>query len=133
MGEKTEDGFMGQKEVRGIRGAISVKGNNRNEIFEATKKLLAAMVEANDVNTEDIASVFFTTTPDLNADFPATAARELGWNLVPLLCAREIDVPGSMERLVRVLMHVNSRRSQAEIKHQFLDEAASLRSDMTSN
>lgn len=133
MGEKTEDGFMGEKAVRGIRGAISVKGNVRNEIFDATKKLLVAMVEANDINTEDISSVFFTTTPDLNADFPATAARELGWNLVPLLCAREIDVPGSMERLVRVLMHVNTSKSQAEIKHQFLDEAASLRVDMVSN
>ncbi len=121
---------MGEKAVRGIRGAITAKGNTQREIFDATKKLLETMVKVNDVNTEDIASVFLTTTPDLNADFPATAARELGWNMVPLLCAREIDVPGSMERLIRVLMHVNTNKSQAEIRHQYLDEAASLRTDL---
>jgi len=121
---------MGEKVVRGIRGAITVKENTTQEIFEATAELLRNIVEANGIKTEDIASVFLTTTPDLNADFPATAAREMGWSLVPLLCAREIDVPGSMPRLIRVLMHVNTCKKQDEIKHLYLGEAAVLRPDL---
>lgn len=122
---------MGEKAVRGIRGAITANENSGKEICEATKKLLITMVEANSIDTEDIASIFLTTTPDLNADFPASAARELGWNLVPLLCAREIDVPGSMGRLIRVLMHVNTYKTQAEITHLYLGEASSLRPDLS--
>ena len=121
---------MGEKVVRGIRGAITVKENTTQEIFEATAELLRNIVEANGIKTEDIASVFLTTTPDLNADFRATAAREMGWSLVPLLCAREIDVPGSMPRLIRVLMHVNTCKKQDEIKHLYLGEAAVLRPDL---
>ena len=121
---------MGEKVVRGIRGAITVKENTTQEIFEATAELLRNIVEANGIKTEDIVSVFLTTTPDLNADFPATAAREMGWSLVPLLCAREIDVPGSMPRLIRVLMHVNTCKKQDEIKHLYLGEAAVLRPDL---
>ncbi len=121
---------MGEKTVRGIRGAIKAQGNTAEDICRATAELLKAIVEVNEIRTEDIASIFFTTTPDLNADFPATAARELGWNLVPLLCAREIDVPGSMPKLIRVLMHVNTTKTQDQIKHQYLGEAAVLRPDL---
>jgi len=117
--------------VRGIRGAITVKANTKAEIFSGTRELLKAIVDANQIESEDIASIFLTTTPDLNADFPATAARELGWHMVPLLCAREIDVPNAMPRLIRVLMHVNTTKTQAEIKHVYLGEAARLRPDLT--
>lgn len=119
-----------QERVRGIRGAITAQANTKNDIFSATKELLKAIVEENEINTEDIASIFLTTTPDLNADFPATAAREMGWHLVPLLCAREIDVPNATSRLIRVLMHVNTTKTQAEIKHQYLGAAAGLRPDL---
>jgi len=120
---------VGEKLVRGIRGAITVK-NTADDICHATTRLLKAVVEANDIDIEDIASIFFTTTPDLNADFPATGARKLGWSHVPLLCAREIDVPHSMPSLIRVLLHVNTTKSQSEIKHQYLEEAAALRPDL---
>lgn len=121
---------MQERFVRGIRGAITAKANTKAEMFSATKELLIAIVEDNQIKTEDIASIFLTTTPDLNADFPATAARDLGWHLVPLLCAREIDVPDAMPRLIRVLMHVNTTKTQAEIKHLYLGEAAGLRPDL---
>jgi chorismate mutase len=88
------------------------------------------MVRANDVETEDIASIFLTASPDLNAEFPAYAARDLGWTAVPLLCAQEIGVPGSMTRLIRILLHVNSTKSQSEIKHQYLGETKELRPDL---
>lgn len=123
---------MGEQAVRGIRGAITAEDNTAEAISKATKELLQALIKVNEINTEDIASIFLTTTPDLNADFPATAARELGWNLVPLLCAREIDVPNGMKQLIRVLMHVNTSKSQAEIRHQYLGNAATLRPDLSS-
>lgn len=121
---------MQESSVRGIRGAITAKANTRADIFFATKELLNAIVEANQIESEDIASIFLTTTPDLNADFPASAARELGWHLVPLLCAREIDVPHAMPKLIRVLMHVNTTKTQAEIRHLYLGDAAGLRPDL---
>jgi len=116
--------------VRGIRGAIRVENNLKEEIFTATRELLAAMVKANDVQAEDIASVFFTVTADLNAEFPAYATRDTGWEMVPLLCAREIDVPGSMTGVIRVLLHVNTSLTQKQIKHQYLGETARLRPDL---
>lgn len=122
---------MGETKVRGIRGAITAKNNTAEDICASTTTLLLQMIAENGVNIEEIASVFFTTTPDLNADFPASAARELGWKLVPLLCAREIDVPNSMPKLIRILIHVNTEKTQAEIKHQYMGEAAGLRPDLT--
>ncbi|ACX52398.1 chorismate mutase [Ammonifex degensii KC4] len=116
--------------VRGIRGAITVKENTREAILEATKELLLALVRENKLAVEDIAGIFFTLTPDLNAEFPALAARELGWHYVPLLCAREIDVPGSLPRVIRVLLLANTEKSQEEIKHLYLREAAVLRPDL---
>lgn len=123
---------MGQQlMVRGVRGAISVEGNTSRELIDATKELLLTLIGENELNTEDLASIFFTVTPDLNADFPATAARELGWTYVPLLCAREIDVPNGPARLIRVLVHVNTFKSQREIRHVYLKEAANLRPDLS--
>ncbi|MGQ9511973.1 chorismate mutase [Thermodesulfitimonas sp.] len=117
--------------VRGIRGAITVAGNTREEIIAATKELLLALVRENGIEIEDIASIFFTLTPDLNAEFPALAARELGWRYVPLLCAQEIDVPGATGKVLRVLMHVNTEKSQRELKHLYLKGAATLRLDLS--
>ena len=116
--------------VRGVRGAISVEANSSEAIRNATRELLEKIVEINELNPEDIASAFFTVTKDLNADFPASAARELGWTTVPLLCATEIDVPGSPPYIIRVLLHTNTNKSQQGIKHVYLKEAVKLRKDL---
>jgi chorismate mutase len=116
--------------VRGIRGATTVKNNDAAEISEATKELLQMILVENNLSTEDLVSAVFTVTEDLNADFPASSAREIGWQLVPLLCATEIPVPGSLQRCIRVLLHVNSSRKQNEIRHVFLRDAAGLRKDL---
>ncbi|MGO0122729.1 chorismate mutase [Desulfothermobacter acidiphilus] len=117
--------------VRGIRGAITARENTREAILEATEELLVALAEANDLKVEDIASIFFTLTPDLNAEFPALAARELGWHHVPLLCTTEIGVPGSLPRVIRVLVLVNTDKKQEAIRHLYLREAVQLRPDLT--
>jgi len=117
--------------LRGIRGAIRLEKNSKEEIFNATRKLLLKMIEENDIDPSDIASVFFTATDDIDADFPAYAARDLGWNMVPLLCAREMKVPGSMTRLIRILIHVNTDKAQNQIKHQYLGETWNLRPDIS--
>ena len=116
--------------VRGIRGATTVEHNNAAEIREATMELLKMILHENQLSTEDLVSAIFTVTSDLNADFPASSAREIGWQLVPLLCATEIPVPGSLPHCIRVLLHVNTERSQREIRHVFLRNATSLRKDL---
>ncbi len=117
--------------VRGIRGAITVACNEADAIVSATRELLAEMVAQNGVDPEEIASVLLTATEDLDAAFPAKAARSFaGWEYVPLMCAREIPVPGSLPRCIRVLMHVNTDKSPREIRHVFLREAATLRPDL---
>ena len=119
--------------VRGIRGATSASANSRDAILEATRELLGEMLRLNGLDAfDEIVSVLFTTTRDLTATFPAEAARELGMKLVPLLCASEIDVPGTLGRCIRVLLHVNTTRSQSEIVHVYLREARSLRPDVQS-
>jgi chorismate mutase len=115
---------------RGIRGATTIQTDSADAILTATRELLTRIVEANDVTLEDIASAFFTATPDLTAAFPARAARELGWQHVALLDAQEIPVPGSLTRCVRVLIHWNTEKPQAEIRHVYLRGAASLRPDL---
>ena len=115
---------------RGIRGATTVEMDSADAIVAATRELLVGMVVANDVIAADVASAIFTVTPDLTAAFPARAARELGWRHVPLLDAQEVPVPGSLPRCVRVLMLWNTERSQEEIRHVYLREAASLRPDL---
>lgn len=116
--------------VRGIRGATTVDRNDPEEIREATQELLQMMLTENQLCTEDLVSAIFTVTSDLNADFPASSARGIGWQLVPLLCATEIPVPGSLSHCIRVLLHVNTTRSQREIRHIFLRNAVFLRKDL---
>ena len=116
--------------VRGIRGAITVDTNTPDEIVAATRELLLAIVAANGLRLADIASALFTTTPDLSATYPARAARELGWTDVPLLGATEMGVPDGLARCIRVLVHVNTRRSAARIKHIYLRGARALRPDL---
>jgi chorismate mutase len=114
---------------RGIRGATTVEANSGEAILEATGELLAAMVKANDIKPEDVVSAFFTTTIDLNAEFPALAARRLGWNDVPLLCGHEMAVPGSLRMCLRILLHVNTDKTADQIVHVYLRGARVLRPD----
>src|SRR5260370_10383346 len=112
---------------RGIRGATTGAENSRGAILAATRELLETLVARNDVPVEEITSAFFTVTDDLDAEHPARAARQMGWDGVALLCAREIPVPGSLDRCIRVLLHVNTERTQAELRHADLGGAAPLR------
>lgn len=116
--------------VRGIRGAITVDRNAKEEVIKRTKELLIALKKENGFKVEDIVSVFFSATPDLNAAFPAQAARELGWNRVPLFDMKEIDVPGSLPRCIRILIQINCQKSQPEIKPCYLGGAKILRKDL---
>lgn len=116
---------------RGVRGATTVERNEREEILVATRQLLALMVRRNGIEREDVASAIFTTTPDLDAEFPALAARQLGWIDVPLLCGHELSVPGSLPRCIRVLVHWNTERTQKEIEHVYVREAVRLRPDLS--
>nr|WP_228026361.1 MULTISPECIES: chorismate mutase [Thermogemmatispora] len=116
---------------RGIRGATTVERNDRREILAATAELLQLMVELNEIQTEDVASVIFSVTDDLDAAYPAQAARELGWTEVALLCVREIPVPGSLRKCIRILLHVNTERSPAELRHVYLRGAVQLRPEFS--
>ena len=112
---------------RGVRGAISVEANTREAILGATRELLQEMMKANGLEVKDIACAIFTTTPDLNAEFPAAGARELGWNDVPLLCGQEMEVPGALPRCLRVLLLANTNKRAEEMAHVYLKEAQALR------
>ncbi|HXK65028.1 MAG TPA: chorismate mutase [Spirochaetota bacterium] len=116
--------------VRGVRGAITVDENSKEEIVHRTEELLRAIVTINKIQTNDIASAIFTVTDDLNAEFPAVAARKLGWIHIPLLCSREIPVPGSLGMCVRVLLHINTDKNPEEIVHVYLRDARKLRPDI---
>lgn len=116
--------------LRGIRGAIQVPANDPQEILSHTQELLQAMMAQNDITAEDITTVFFTVTPDLNAAFPAFALRLMGLTLTPSLCATEIDVPGGLPRMVRVLLQAYTRRPIDAIRHQYLGAARNLRPDL---
>ncbi len=114
--------------VRGVRGATTVPSNDAESIFNGTLELLRVLVDRNEMRPEDIAYVWFTVTPDLDAAFPADAARAgLGWTDVPLICCREIPVPGALGMCVRVLIAWNTTRTQKEIRHVFLRGARTLR------
>jgi chorismate mutase len=117
---------------RGVRGATTATANTREAICSATQELLRRLIEANEIPMEEIASTFFTVTDDLDAEYPALAAREIGWVNVPLLCAREIAVPGGLARCIRVLLHVNTEKTQEQIRHTYLREAAILRPSFAS-
>ena len=116
--------------LRGIRGATTVEDNTKEAILQATNELLQAIIEANGVERDDVASVFFSTTPDLDAEFPAVAARNLGWSKVALMCAHEMNVPGSLPMCLRILMHVNTSKAPAEIEFVYLRGARALRPDL---
>ena len=113
---------------RGIRGAVTVPANNKESIVAASKELLTEMLHANGVETDDIAAILFSTTSDLNAEFPAAATRELGWpQQLALFCGHEMNVPDSLPRCLRILMLVNTEKTAEEITHIYLGEAKSLR------
>lgn len=114
-------------QCRGIRGAITVPANTTETIIAAAKELLREMVQANRIETSEIAAIFFTTTPDLNAEFPAAATRELGWpKQLALLCGHEMNVPNSLPSCLRILMLVNTEKTVEEIVHVYLREAEEL-------
>jgi len=115
---------------RGIRGATSVEINNADAIIAATRELLERIVAANDLRVEDVAGAIFTATPDLDAAYPACAAREMGWVRTPLLCMQEMAVAGSLPRCIRVLVLWNTERPPDQIRHVYLGEARALRPDL---
>lgn len=118
---------------RGIRGATTVERNEREDILAATTELLQLLIERNDLHVEDVASAIFTLTEDLNAEFPALAARALGWTETALMCTREIPVPGSLGNCIRILLHVNTTRSAAEMQHVYIHGAVNLRPTLSTN
>lgn len=115
--------------LRGIRGATVVDQNESDQVVQETTVLLKEMLIKNEVETTEIASILFTATPDVTAEFPAVAARQLGLDAVPLLCATELAVPGSLSLCIRILIHVNTEKSQNEITHVYLKSAIQLRPD----
>jgi len=116
---------------RGVRGATTVEANTPEVILRGTLELLALMIRQNEIRQEDVASVLFTTSPDLNAEFPALAARQLGWLSVALMCFHELDVPGSLPRCIRILLHWNTEKPAEEIVHVYIKDAARLRPDLS--
>jgi chorismate mutase len=116
--------------VRAIRGAVQVDANERSAVIESTTELVSAVMSRNGLVTDDVISVLFTATADLTAEFPALAARKIGFQDVPLLCAAEISVPGAMPRVVRLLMHVETTAPRSGIQHVYLRGAVALRLDV---
>lgn len=115
---------------RGVRGATTVEANTRDEILSATRQLLALMIRLNGIDAQDVGSALFSTTVDIDAEFPALAARQLGWLEVPLLCTHELDVPGSLRLCIRILLNWNTPKSQKDIVHVYIKDAVKLRPDL---
>ena len=115
---------------RGVRGATTAEANTPEAILSATRELLEELIAANDLAPSDLASGIFTTTPDLDAAFPARAARDLGWTDIALLCSHEMNVPGGLPRCIRVLLHWNTDKAAAEVVHVYLRGATGLRPDL---
>ena len=111
---------------RGVRGATTVEANTADAILEGTRQLLALMIRQNEIEEDDVASAIISTTTDLDAEFPALAARQLGWFNLAMICVHELDVPGSLRRCIRILMHWNTEKSADEIVHVYIKEAANL-------
>lgn len=116
---------------RGVRGATTVENDTREEILAATRQLLALMIRINGIEAGDVGSAIFTTTTDLNAEFPAVAARQLGWLDIALLCTHELDVPGSLRKCIRVLVNWNTEKTATEIQHVYIRDAVRLRPDLS--
>ncbi len=114
---------------RGVRGATTAREDSREAILEATRDLLTRMVQANGIAPQDVASIFFTATPDLTAEYPALAARQLGWTDAALLCAQEMNVPHGLPRCIRVLIHWNTETPSTQIIHVYIRGAEVLRPD----
>jgi chorismate mutase len=120
--------------IRGVRGAITVNQNTEEEIVTATEQLVAKLIEENNIQPDLVASVFISTTEDINAVFPARALRKFeGWTFVPVMCMQEMPVPNSLKMCVRIMMHVNTTQSQEEITHVYLNGAKILRPDLSSS
>jgi chorismate mutase len=119
--------------VRAVRGAIQIDADDREAILAGASELVQAALERNNLTNDDLISIVFTATPDLTAEFPAYAARLMGMSDVPLLCATEIAVPGAMPRVLRILAHVETPLSRAELRHPYLRGAAALRRDLPQN
>ncbi|MCP4885416.1 chorismate mutase [Rubripirellula sp.] len=117
---------------RGVRGATTVEADDRDQILLATRQMLALMIRRNNIESTDVGSVLFTVTKDLSAEFPALAARQLGWIEVPLLCGYELSVPDGLPLCIRVLIHWNTTTPQSDIQHVYLREARRLRPDLCS-
>jgi chorismate mutase len=117
---------------RGVRGATVADSNTSEDILKATRQLLALMIRQNGIEAEDVCSAWFSTTTDLDAQFPALAARQLGWLDVALMCVHELDVPGSLRRCIRILLHWNTDKLPSEIVHIYIKDAARLRPDRSS-
>jgi chorismate mutase len=117
--------------LRGVRGATTAEANTREAILAATRELLCLMIEANHIQPEDVASAIFTTTIDLNADYPALAARALGWHDVALLCMHEMNVPHGLPQCIRILLHWNTEVLAQDVKHVYIKGAINLRPDRT--
>ena len=116
---------------RGIRGATTIEIDTKESVLSATRELLDSILASNpDLKTDDIAAALFTVTDDIASAYPALAARQMGWDLVPMMCAREIPVPGSLPKAIRVLIHWNTNVPQNEIKHVYLRDAVKLRPDL---
>ena len=119
------------QKCRGVRGATTIEQNTQDQIFSATQTLLTTMLMQNQIDSQDIASILFTTTADITAAYPAKAARELGMQLVPLLCFQEMQVEGSLPFCIRILIHWNTSQSQDQIQHIYLNQAQQLRPDLS--
>jgi chorismate mutase len=119
------------KILRGLRGATTAPANTRDAILDATEELIRALQEANGFQPEDVESAIFTSSPDLTAEYPARAARRLGWVSVPLLGASEVAVPDGLQRCIRLLLHLYTTKPPGELKHMYLRGAAKLRPDRT--
>lgn len=113
-----------------IRGAISVKANTGESILEATKELMQALMKENLLEEEDLVSVITTATDDLNKAYPGRAIRELGYNTTPILCMQEMKVENSSKKMIRLLMHIDSKKNKSQVKHQYLKDAKELRPDL---
>lgn len=116
--------------VRAVRGATQIDADDRDQILEATTELVSEVMARNELSTDDVISVIFTVTPDLTAEFPALAARKLGFHEVPLLCATEIGVPGALPRVIRLMAHIETGRPRSGVQHVYLRGATALRLDI---
>jgi chorismate mutase len=121
---------VAERVVRAVRGAIQLDADDRDHLLSSVEELIRAILDQNEIDFADLVSMMLTATPDLRSEFPAVAARALGIGDVPLICAQEIDVAGALPRVIRVMVHVHSTRSRAEIRHVYLRGAAALRRDL---